>query len=267
VARRRSARVQRWWQALLMLARLDGQGALFLGDVPFEATMELVDDARESVGVLAAVPVRNMNEVGGACSFCCLSAALLFSLGATEGALDDATAMLSRLLCPGTPSNVLVAPCFPFSSSVKLLLIITGGGPACPNRKLAARDILGAIIGAAVDATEMVEARLCPGTFANVWARRSLDTGARGVLWLFSMVRPARRAAALVIRGTMSGLSCVAGTARALNSAFPFGLVLDFPPAVDALVTLECAYPSSSPAARLWRIESSTPESMLLIEP
>ena len=43
----------------------------------------------------------------------------------------------------------------------------------CPNLKLAALVILGAIAGGAVDATEIVSDRLCPGTFANVFATLS----------------------------------------------------------------------------------------------
>jgi len=71
-----------------------------------------------------------MNEVGGACSFCALNAALLFSLGARVGAFTDATAKLSLLLCPGTPSKVLTGPCLVCSSFVKALLLIKGGGGA-----------------------------------------------------------------------------------------------------------------------------------------
>ena len=151
--------------------------------------------------------ILHMKEVGGACSFCALNAALLFNLGATVGAFTDATAILSLLLCPGTPSKVLAGPCLVCSPFADILFLIAGGGGAWPSLNDAARLIRGAMIGAAVDATAMVLERLCPGTFAKVCARRSLDTGARGIFRVFSTGWPARRAAARVVRGTISGLS------------------------------------------------------------
>ena len=88
-----------------------------------------------------------MNDEGGAASFEALSAALLFSLGATEGGRVDATAILSRLLCPGTPSKV--AACCS-------LLAIVGrffSSGLIPSLRDAARVIRGATVGGAVDAT------------------------------------------------------------------------------------------------------------------
>lgn len=74
-----------------------------------------------------------------------LNAALLFNLGATVGAFTLETAMLSRLLCPGTPSNVLS-----FDFTLGLVGVVTG---ACPSLNAAAFVILGATVGGAVDAT------------------------------------------------------------------------------------------------------------------
>lgn len=72
--------------------------------------------------------------------------------------------------------------------------------------KEAALVIRGATTGGAVDATAMVDVRLCPGTFAKVSAIRSLVRGARGLLGDVSMAPPLiRRVAARVMRGTMSG--------------------------------------------------------------
>lgn len=74
--------------------------------------------------------ILHMKEVGGACSFCALNAALLFNLGATVGVFIDATAILSLLLCPGTPSKVLAGPCLVLSSFDVALFLIAGGGGA-----------------------------------------------------------------------------------------------------------------------------------------
>lgn len=88
---------------------------------------EDLEGARGTEGVTGSL---NMKEVGGACSFCALNAALLFNLGATVGAFTDATAILSLLLCPGTPSKVRTGPCLVYSSFVNALFLITGGGGA-----------------------------------------------------------------------------------------------------------------------------------------
>ena len=114
-----------------------------------------------------------MKDEGGAASFACLSAALLFSLGATVGGRVLATAMLSRLLCPGTPSNVA----FCCAALAMLGRFLSSG--LIPSRRDAARVMRGATVGGAVDATWIVSERLWPGTFANVSARRSLVGAAR----------------------------------------------------------------------------------------
>jgi len=143
---------------------------------------ESFEFVRENAGVLGATGARNMNEVGGPCSLETRKAALLFDLGANVGAFTLATAIDSRRLCPGTPSKSPVVPCLEFSWFVNALFLITWVGGACPSLRDAARVIRGAMAGGAVDATEMVLIRLCPGTLANVCARRSLDTGPRGTL-------------------------------------------------------------------------------------
>lgn len=97
-----------------------------------------------------------------------------------------------------------------------------------------------------MDATAIVDDRLCPGTFAKVCASRSLEMGFLGELTVFSMGWPVRSAEALVMRGTMSGLAVDAGTALALNAGFPFALSLEgLPLIVDGFVAFDGAYPSS----------------------
>lgn len=158
-------------------------------------------------------------EDGGAASFCCLSAALLFVLGATVGGRVLATAIDSRLLCPGTPSKVCLGS---FAVALASELAVTGrfgfSSGLMPSLSEAARVMRGAKAGGAVDATLIVSERLCPGTFANVCARRSLVGGA---CLGDSYEMPARSAAALDIRGTISGAACVAGRLRALNTGLP----------------------------------------------
>ena len=165
-----------------------------------------------------------MYEVGGAVSFCWRRLALRLVRGATVGAFTLATVIVSLRLCPGTPSKVAFASPGPFALVADvtcrdcLLLSLSGGGK--PSRRAAARVILGATAGGAVLATVIVEERLCPGTFSNVCASLSLLSGPRGPA-VFSTGRPARRAAARDIRGTMSGAACVEGKARALNGDLP----------------------------------------------
>jgi hypothetical protein len=138
----------------------------------------------------------------------------------------------SRLLCPGTPSKVLACASFnaalALSSSAALALTcanvmigfgrgFSGGAPSIRNA--AARVMRGSIDGAMVDATGMDSVRLCPGTFANIFWRASLEGGVRG-LWLRSIlggVAPVRRSAARVVRGTIVGEICDGGISRALN--------------------------------------------------
>lgn len=142
------------------------------------------------------------------------------------GAATEATVMLSRRLCPGTPSNV----CFSELSEG----FRTGAGGVIPRRSEAARVMRGAMVGAAVLATAMLSARLWPGTFANVFASRSLVSGARGTEGPpVTTAWPERKAAALVMRGTMSGAACVAGRGRALKSGLPFAR--RGPPVVEGL--------------------------------
>lgn len=64
-----------------------------------------------------------------------------------------------------------------------------------------------------------VDARLCPGTLANVLAMASLLSGARGLSGEVFTGIPARRAAALDIRGWIEGVAVVDGTGRARNWA------------------------------------------------
>ena len=85
----------------------------------------------------------------------------------------------------------------------------------------------------------MVSARLCPGTFANVWASRSLVGGVLGAEGTLPTASPARRAAARVDRGMISGLVVVAGTGRARKTGLPFEVSLPLLPAVE--VALEAA--------------------------
>ena len=156
-------------------------------------------------------------EGGGALSFMARSAALLFVLGATVGAFVLATEIVSLRLWPGTPSKVpWVTDLVRAAVSLVVLLIGFGGG-CCPSLREAARVIRGATTGGAVDATTIVPVRLCPGTLAKVFAKASLLSGRRGPEGFCSTGTPARREAAFVVRGTMSGLMCVEGRGLALN--------------------------------------------------
>ena len=115
-----------------------------------------------------------LKEDGGAAPpsfFCARSIALRLSLGATVGVPVLATLIVSRRLCPGTPSNVFLR----FSSTAgRRSTGFSFSGSLIPSRKAAAFVMRGATAGAAVLATWMVLERLCPGTFSNVCARRSL---------------------------------------------------------------------------------------------
>jgi len=81
----------------------------------------------------------------------------------------------------------------------------------------------------------MVSERLCPGTLAKVLAKASLLTGRRGPEGFCSTGIPARREAAFVVRGTMVGLTCVAGRGLALNE----GRDRLVPPTVDGFVVVD----------------------------
>lgn len=230
----------------------------------------------------------HINEDGGgaAPSFFARNSADLFVLGATVGACTLATAMVSRLLCPGTPSkiidaglDVLLSPApapapnpdpnpnptlapgpGPAADPSLLELLILGAGLSTfnPNLNDAALDILGAIAGAAVDATCMTVERLWPGTSMNacfcssfVRCRRmrsgvpliGVDVPLEGLspplppltppfpfafTFPFAVLDgdwgkaiPARREAARVVRGEMSGTRVVLGTGRALKGTGP----------------------------------------------
>jgi hypothetical protein len=194
------------------------------------------------------VAVRNINDVGGAASPRARNEALLFNLGATVGANTEATVIVSLRLCPGTPSKVFLT-----SSELVILFLAGVGAASVPSLNDAARVIRGAITGAAVDATAMLSVRLCPGTFAKVFASRSLESGARGAVDVLSATAstPARRAAARVVRGWMSGLIWVYGMGLARKWGLPLVLSLPLlPPTVEGLVALEGAYPSSDVVLR-----------------
>jgi hypothetical protein len=166
-------------------------------------------------------------------SFDARSSALRFCFGVTVGDLVLETANESRLLWPGTPSNVLACAsfnaAFALSSSAAFAFacasVMMGfgrkgfGGGAPSMRNDAARVMRGGIDGAAVEATEMDSVRLCPGTSANILLRASLDGGVRGPCErsILGGVTPARRSAARVVRGTMVGETCEKGISRALK--------------------------------------------------
>jgi len=172
---------------------------------------------------------------GGADSFRARSAALLLVLGATVGVFVLATEKVSLRLWPGTPSKVpWVIGLVRAGVSLAELRTCFGGG-FCPSLREAARVMRGAITGGAVEATVMVSARLCPGTLAKVFAKASLLRGRRGPEGFCSTSTPARREAALVVRGTMSGLTCVVGSGLALNE----GRDRLVPPTVDGFVPVD----------------------------
>lgn len=180
-------------------------------------------------------------EGGWVLSFIARSAALRLVLGRTVGAFVLATEMVSLRLCPGTPSKVPSVTRL-VRAGVSLVELRTGfGGGCCPSLREAARVMRGAITGGAVEATTIVSARLCPGTFAKVFAKASLLRGRRGPEGFCSTDTPARRAAALVVRGAMSGLMCVEGIGLALNE----GRDRLVPPTVDGFVVVDWGYPAS----------------------
>lgn len=144
-----------------------------------------------------------------------------------------ATEIDSRLLCPGTPSNVLTCASFnarlALSSSATLALacasVMIGfgrigfGGGAPEMRNAAARDMRGEIIGGEVEETDMDSLRLCPGTFSNILCMSSFEGGVRGPGERPSLggVMPARKSAARVVRGTMVGVTWEGGISSALK--------------------------------------------------
>jgi hypothetical protein len=102
----------------------------------------------------------HMNEVGGAVSFDARKAALLLSLGATVGALTDATAIDSFRLCPGTPSNVVGSKLRTDPTKALVGRFLGVGAAGCPILREAARVMRGATTGGAVEATVIVSALL-----------------------------------------------------------------------------------------------------------
>ena len=145
-----------------------------------------------------------------------------------------ATEIDPRLLCPGTPSNVLACASFnaalALSSSAAFALacaiVMMGfgrnglGGVAPAMRNEAARDMRGDIVGAKVEATDMDSVRLCPGTSANICRMASFEGGVRGPgerCGILGGVMPARRSAARVVRGRIVGMTWERGISRALK--------------------------------------------------
>lgn len=111
-----------------------------------------------------------MKEVGGAASFCCRREELRFGLGATTGASVEETAILSRRLCPGTPSKVKFCPFAAGGFGVARGF----SGNLTPCLRAADLVMRGAITGGAVDATAITDDRLWPGTSMNAWILASL---------------------------------------------------------------------------------------------
>lgn len=103
-----------------------------------------------------------LKEEGGAASFLTRSSALRLLRGVTVGGFVLATAIDSRLLCPGTPSKVAAAEgAAPADLDFSIGLGRAGVvGPPRPSLSEAARVIRGATTGGAVEATVMVSARL-----------------------------------------------------------------------------------------------------------
>jgi hypothetical protein len=120
---------------------------------------------------------------------------------------------------------------------------IAGFGVSLAILNDAALVIRGAIVGAAVLATVIVSARLCPGTFMNASRCSAFDLISLAVWGVHLEVRVfsprARRAAALVVRGAISGASWVFGRGRARKRGFPFALYL-VPPAEDGFEVALC---------------------------
>ena len=124
-----------------------------------------------------------------------------------------------------------------------------------PCLRAAAFVILGAMVGAAVEATTIVVERLCPGTSMKFcFCCSFVGTTLGPLVSLYAM--PARRAAALVVRGTISGTAVVDGTARARKAGLSLGfsrLVV----VVEGLVTDEGAYASEVVRCKLDRIDEA----------
>jgi hypothetical protein len=131
-------------------------------------------------------------------------------------------------------------------------LSIFGGG-WMPCLRAAAFVMRGATTGGAVEATAMEVERLWPGTSMKACFCCSLVGITFGPLGEVLTTMPARRAAALVVRGAISGTRVVAGRGLARKTGLP--LAVRWPelrPAVEGLVTEEPAYPSD---VLRWRLD------------
>lgn len=104
-------------------------------------------------GSFGVVGCRNINDVGGALSFCARNDEVLFVLGAREGRLaSEGTLIVSRLLWPGTPSKM--AAVFGFIPLVAGGVVLLGAsGSGTPSLNEAALVMRGLIAGAFVEAT------------------------------------------------------------------------------------------------------------------
>lgn len=120
-------------------------GRTIVGRVGPDRSKDVRDDEREIVA-----GDRKLKDVGGAVSFDTRSVALRLVRGATEGGLVLATAIDSRRLWPGTPSNVSEEGAAPAVDGRPLGFAV---GTACPILRAAALVILGATTGGAVEAT------------------------------------------------------------------------------------------------------------------
>jgi hypothetical protein len=159
----------------------------------------------------------------------------------------------SLRLCPGTPSKVSL-----LEVGADTCLVILGAG-LIPSLNEAALVIRGAIVGAAVEATEMIVERLWPGTSKKAIFCCSFVGATLGPFGETFKTMPARRAAALVVRGAMSGTIVVEGTALARKTGFPLALSrLPLPaPTVEGFVAEEVAYPSDLLRCMLERMEEA----------
>jgi len=185
--------------------------------------MDWTEDGREVIPVLDGVRVTgclNWKEVGGGLSFSARRAALLFCLGPTTGGLVLITEIVSLRLCPGTPSKVSL-----LLFSEETCLTVFGAGGLMPILSAAALVMRGAMTGAVVDATAIDVDRLCPGTSMKACICCALVGATFGAFRVGSSnTIPARSAAALVVRGEMSGTRVVAGRGLARKTGLPLAL-------------------------------------------
>jgi len=127
-----------------------------------------------------------------------------------------------------------------------------------PCLSAAAFVMRGATAGAAVEATAMDVERLCPGTSMKACFSCSLVGGTLEPFGESPRMTPARRAAALVVRGAMSGTRVVAGIGLARKLDFPSALILELrPPTVEGFVADDAAYPSDVDRCKLESIDEA----------